>query len=358
MTAPPLTAAQRVERLTRIVKWVALLSIIASLLGQKSRLGDWLYPTLIGVPLAVAAIRGRDKAFMLWALYALSFNMFMAIRGLATIVRDVVYVTYPIMLDRLIGLGSVPTITLQLLAQSPGRVSVVDWAAIVVHLSYYPVPPLAAIGLALWARDRLPRYLVAISVMYLTGALIHVLVPTAPPWLAAEWGALPPVHRIIADVLGAIAPEFFRYGLGVAGGNDVAAMPSLHAAAAFLVAIAMSGGARSARLVGWGYAVAMTTSLVYLGEHYVVDALAGLALAGASWYVAPKLLRQVGDIRILPLSEPSPVTTIATNPRRAVTAPAPGSPPRRIGVPMIALVFGAVALALYALFVRFGGTFE
>jgi membrane-associated phospholipid phosphatase len=32
-------------------------------------------------------------------------------------------------------------------------------------------------------------------------------------------------------------------------------------------------------MFGWGYALALAFALVYLGEHYVVDLVAGLALA-------------------------------------------------------------------------------
>jgi membrane-associated phospholipid phosphatase len=42
-------------------------------------------------------------------------------------------------------------------------------------------------------------------------------------------------------------------------------------------------------LLGWGYASALGFALVYLGEHYVVDLAAGLALAVAVRAAAPAL---------------------------------------------------------------------
>ena len=39
--------------------------------------------------------------------------------------------------------------------------------------------------------------------------------------------------------------------------------------------------------VAWVYALTLGFGLVYLGEHYVVDLLAGLALAEGLWRVAP-----------------------------------------------------------------------
>jgi membrane-associated phospholipid phosphatase len=63
-------------------------------------------------------------------------------------------------------------------------------------------------------------------------------------------------------------------------GNSVAAMPSLHAGTACLVAFFGISTLRSRlRWLLLLYPVVMTTALVYFGEHYVVDALAGAAVA-------------------------------------------------------------------------------
>jgi membrane-associated phospholipid phosphatase len=40
---------------------------------------------------------------------------------------------------------------------------------------------------------------------------------------------------------------------------------------------------------GWTYALTLGLGLVYLGEHYMVDLLAGLVLAEGIWRVAPRL---------------------------------------------------------------------
>jgi hypothetical protein len=58
-------------------------------------------------------------------------------------------------------------------------------------------------------------------------------------------------------------------------------MPSLHFATAVMAALLLSeaGGAEGA--AGWSYAVALGFALVYLGEHYVTDLIAGAALVAA-----------------------------------------------------------------------------
>lgn len=58
--------------------------------------------------------------------------------------------------------------------------------------------------------------------------------------------------------------------------NPVAAMPSLHAAGAAVVLLFFWSSARWwARAVLTAYALSMAFVLVYSGEHYVVDVLAG-----------------------------------------------------------------------------------
>ena len=77
--------------------------------------------------------------------------------------------------------------------------------------------------------------------------------------------------------------SFWRNGwaplYSVLGGNPLAAMPSLHFATS-----AMARARCSPRAVRWrarsaaAYAAVLGFALVYLGEHYVVDLLGGLAL--------------------------------------------------------------------------------
>ena len=62
------------------------------------------------------------------------------------------------------------------------------------------------------------------------------------------------------------------------GGNPWAAMPSLHFATSVMAAILLTEAGPVEGAVGWTYAATLGFALVYLGEHYVVDLLAGAAL--------------------------------------------------------------------------------
>jgi membrane-associated phospholipid phosphatase len=74
----------------------------------------------------------------------------------------------------------------------------------------------------------------------------------------------------------------FEHGKSYA--NDVAAMPSLHAAFALLFTLYLWRLVpRYVRPVLALYPLAMTLALVYLGEHYVVDCIAGWIYAIAAF---------------------------------------------------------------------------
>ena len=107
------------------------------------------------------------------------------------------------------------------------------------------------------------------------GLITYCLFPEAPPWLAARDGLTAPVARLSAR-----GWDWFHLGdvnatLARAqddGTNPVAAMPSLHIAFATLVAIFVATRLRSRwRYLLVLYPVAMGFTLVYCGEHYVLD---------------------------------------------------------------------------------------
>jgi membrane-associated phospholipid phosphatase len=75
------------------------------------------------------------------------------------------------------------------------------------------------------------------------------------------------------------------------GGNPFAAMPSLHFATSVMAAHVLSDVGRVEGIVGWAYALSLGFALVYLGEHYVVDLVAGLALAEGVRSLSPAAVR-------------------------------------------------------------------
>jgi membrane-associated phospholipid phosphatase len=75
----------------------------------------------------------------------------------------------------------------------------------------------------------------------------------------------------------------------VFGGNPLAAMPSLHFATSLMAAHLLSEVGPVAGAVGWTYAGILGLALVYLGEHYAVDLIAGAVLAETVRTSAPRV---------------------------------------------------------------------
>jgi membrane-associated phospholipid phosphatase len=191
--------------------------------------------------------------------------------------------------------GSVPTVWLQEHLYTPGSVTPIDVYASLIYFSYFAVP--ALVGVVLWHLNpkALRVYLVATVLLIGSGTISFALLPTAPPWLAAIDGYLPPVSRIAPEVMNTIRPGFYYQGYRAVGVNDVAAFPSYHTAQTVLVMLIAWRYAPGLRKLGVFYLASMCFALVYLGEHYVADELAGIGIAAVAWtlalWITPKAAR-------------------------------------------------------------------
>jgi hypothetical protein len=201
-----------------------------------------------------------------------------------------VHVDYPIVADRVLGLGELPTLRLQraLARQGPQGPEwrALDRALVWTHWTWFVVPHGSLAYILLRHPERFPRAAVLTYAVFDIGASFYWLVPTAPPWyvvsptgrgLASE----PAVRRMMVEY----GQLFWRDGWGplysVFGGNPLAAMPSLHFATSVMAALLLAEVGPVAGALGFSYTAALGFALVYLGEHYVVDLLAGAALADA-----------------------------------------------------------------------------
>jgi membrane-associated phospholipid phosphatase len=117
------------------------------------------------------------------------------------------------------------------------------------------------------------------------GLIGYWAVPTAPPWYAAQQGRIagdgPAVRRMMTEH----GEQFWKAAWGplydFLGGNPLAAMPSLHFATSVMAAHLLTDAGPVEGAAGWTYALTLGFALVYLGEHYLVDLVAGLARAEA-----------------------------------------------------------------------------
>ena len=184
--------------------------------------------------------------------------------------------------------GAVPTVWLQHhLWHGGAHIEAWDYAVWLVYVTHFFATLFVAGALWLWWHDRFARFATMVCVLALTGFATYVLYPAVPPWMAARQGDIGQANRIIGVVWPHVPLAHYGslFEKGQSYSNNIAAMPSLHSAYALLICLFLWRYARPAwRVVLAAYPVAMAFSLVYTGEHYVVDCLAGWAYATVTFF--------------------------------------------------------------------------
>ncbi|GAB1642450.1 phosphatase PAP2 family protein [Krasilnikovia sp. MM14-A1259] len=197
------------------------------------------------------------------------------------------HVTEMIDADRAL-FGVVPTVWLQQHLYHPGSVQWWEVLVSLVYVSHFLTVPTVAVILWVRSRPQWARYMRRWITLSLAGLLTYFLYPAAPPWWAAKSGFLAePVARISTNgwnAVGLHSAGNTLNALQVEASNPVAAMPSLHTAYAMMaVAFFLPVVRRRWWPLLLAYPLAMTFTLVYSGEHYVIDVLVGWAYVGATF---------------------------------------------------------------------------
>lgn len=221
----------------------------------------------------------RDWVPLLLLLFAMDVLRAAAYRLTLAVGRPVI-VRWPIVVDTAL-FGTLPSAWLQGWLHPTAEFRWYDVAMAALHGSHFAAFLVVLLLLWAWRREAFPGFARAVVATAYAGLLGYYLFPMAPPWLAAQLGEGPALTRILLSVDYLQIPRFLLLGFDT---NPVAAMPSLHAAFAVLVALGLGLLTPWARWVGWMYAVTLGLGLVYGGEHYVVDLLVGYPLGALGFW--------------------------------------------------------------------------
>ena len=225
--------------------------------------------------------------------------------------------------DRFLCFGHVPTVVLQHALYTSTHLHWWDYGVWGLYTTHYIVTAVVAAVLWRLRPERFRLFRTMVVALSFAGVLTFAIYPSVPPWMAGLHGLIPVVSRVplhVSHHLG-IHPVGELFERGVRASNLVAAVPSLHAAFPLLLLLFFWSSGRWVRLLLGTYAVLMAFALVYGGEHYVSDVLAGWAYAAGTFWLVGRWLPRLGMAR--------PATAYArTSPVAVPPADEPGSAPR------------------------------
>ncbi len=284
---PPHSELQKV----RLVRRLALLAWLAALVFSTLTWGVPLQSVMViawtCAGLACASI-GRERSEIVqlvkdWAPLALILLFYDVSRGVADQVGIPVHFTSMIDFDRWVFAGQVPTVWLQERIIDVGNPNWWEAGFTLVYTSHFIV--WLAIAGVLWNRNRemfrgFTRRLLSLS---FAGLITYIVYPAAPPWMASQEGLIETIHRSTANgwnLIGLRTAKSMERGQAVV--NKVAAVPSLHAGFAALIAMYFWPRVRWYwRPLLAAYPLAMGLTLMATGEHYFFDILLGWIYAAA-----------------------------------------------------------------------------
>ncbi len=111
-----------------------------------------------------------------------------------------VRVDYPVRVDRVIGLGTLPGLRLQRALARPGEIARRDAALVWTHWLWFLVPHGTVAYFLLRRHDRFPRAAAHVYAVFDLGLVGYWAVPTAPPWYAArQERADPDLRRMMVE---------------------------------------------------------------------------------------------------------------------------------------------------------------
>jgi membrane-associated phospholipid phosphatase len=233
--------------------------------------------------LAVLQPRSHKRDVVLYALQMWAFTMVHELPyDDPERLRARLRIRYPIVADRALGLGRLPNVRLQRALAGRRGVGTLNRFLTWVHWLWFIEPYAALLFVLVRHPQQFPRAARRLAAVFDSGCAVYFAAPTAPPWWASEQDhSGEEVRRIMEEVGKETWKGAWPAMYKALGGNPWAAMPSLHFATSACAAISLAETGRTAGAVGWGYAVTLGFALVYLGEHYVTDLVAGGALVAA-----------------------------------------------------------------------------
>jgi membrane-associated phospholipid phosphatase len=166
-----------------------------------------------------------------------------------------------------------------------------DYLSIIVYALHPAYIVFYALILLLFTQDgrEYARFTVEFTIASAIGVTIFYLVPVAPPWIA-----IPGVTRLPNPLVMATSALLHRQYYDP---NPYAALPSLHVGltVVFTASIYRLTRSRRALYTGLILSILMSFAVLYTGNHYLIDVIAGYLVGAFSVWSTGLISRKYGD---------------------------------------------------------------
>jgi membrane-associated phospholipid phosphatase len=178
--------------------------------------------------------------------------------------------------------GQIPSIILQQALRMP----ILDYMGAIFYSLHFFAPTIFAFILWKESPKNYWKYTIAFGICTYGALVTFLFYPVAPPWIA-----VPGVTRILTGSVDAnIGFPVYKTLFDFLSPNLYAAFPSMHSALPLLISLFAIKIWKAKALPLLIFPVGVWFSAVYLGEHYVVDVLGGIAYAVIAFVAVEKIL--------------------------------------------------------------------
>jgi hypothetical protein len=271
------------NKLMYIIPIVYILAISIYMIWHRA----WLSPDqFFAFAILATLFIGRTKQFLQdWIPVLLLLFGYEYLRGIVPYLTKYVNIWPMIRGDELL-FGYLPTIKLQTALFDGVTLHWYDYVAVTLYISHFVIPMVIAFIFWMYDRKIFKEFTAAFLVLSYMAFFTFIIFPAMPPWMASNDGYIPPLKKIMDQVMVSFAhpidvPSVYRFF----GANLVAAVPSLHAAYPWLIFIFLMKKFRGLSMLAIPYVAGVWFAVVYLGEHYVVDVILGFVYASGAYLI-------------------------------------------------------------------------
>jgi membrane-associated phospholipid phosphatase len=198
--------------------------------------------------------------------------------------------------------GSIPTLVLQQTIRMP----ILDYMGAFFYSLHFFAPTIFAFILWRESPKDYWKYTIAFGLLSYSALITFLVYPVAPPWIA-----VPGVTRILTGSVDAnLGLPVYKTLFDFLSPNQYAAFPSMHSALPLLISLFAIKIWKAKALPVLIFPIGVWFSAVYLGEHYVVDVLGGIAYAVIAFVAVETLLPYLSShLNFLKKHVPKPEVT-------------------------------------------------